>query len=241
MRELVGRSVAETRRKLGLTQDQVAARFRQHGLRSWGRGTVGQLEAGLRNPGLAELLLMAHALRIGICDLFPDRDDELVEIGEGAEVSPRWIREMITGDLWTKYVGQPSTEHPREQLPLEAYTGDVQLAAEAQRRRALLAPTFGWAASRGIEWTREDWDAVWSPVTEAERHAATRLGVKPAQVKFSARLLWDHRDFDDERDRRIGDIDQLEPRSRQARRGLVTRQMLTELRALLDEISGQQS
>jgi hypothetical protein len=38
-------------------------------------------------------------------------------------------------------------------------------------------------------------------------------------VKLSARVLWDHRDFDDERDGRIGDVDELEPRSRQARRG----------------------
>ena len=55
-------------------------------------------------------------------------------------------------------------------------------------------------------------------------------------MKLSARILWDHRDFDDERDSRIGDIDELEPRSRQARRGLVTREMLAELRALFEEI-----
>jgi hypothetical protein len=34
----------------------------------------------------------------------------------------------------------------------------------------------------------------------------------------------------------IGDVDELEPRSRQARRGLVTREMLAELRTLFEEI-----
>ena len=57
-------------------------------------------------------------------------------------------------------------------------------------------------------------------------------------MKLSARVLWEHRGFDDERDSRIGDVDELEPRSRQARRGLVTRGMLTELRAFLEEIYG---
>jgi len=52
-------------------------------------------------------------------------------------------------------------------------------------------------------------------------------------VKLASRALWDHRDFDEERDRRVGNVDELEPRSRQARRGLVTRDMLAELRVLL--------
>jgi len=57
-------------------------------------------------------------------------------------------------------------------------------------------------------------------------------------VKLSARVLWDHRNFDDERDSRVGDVDGLEPRSRQARRGLVTRGMLAEMRAFLEEVYG---
>jgi hypothetical protein len=69
-------------------------------------------------------------------------------------------------------------------------------------------------------------------------YVARRLGVEIAQVKLSARVLWEHRGFDDERDSRISDVDELEPRSRQARRGLVTRSMLTELRAFLEEICG---
>ena len=79
---------------------------------------------------------------------------------------------------------------------------------------------------------------MFETASDTEQHAARRLGVEIAQVKLSARVLWDHRDFDDERDSRIGDVDELEPRSRQARRGLVTREMLAELRAFLEEING---
>jgi len=72
--------------------------------------------------------------------------------------------------------------------------------------------------------------------SDAERHAAQRLGVEVTHVKLASRALWDHRDFDEERDRRVGNVDELKPRSRQARRGLVTREMLGQLRVLFDEI-----
>ena len=77
--------------------------------------------------------------------------------------------------------------------------------------------------------------AMWESASDTERHAARRLGVEIPQLKLAARARWEHRGFDEERDRRAGDIDQLAPRSRQARRGLVTREMLAELRAVLEE------
>lgn len=73
--------------------------------------------------------------------------------------------------------------------------------------------------------------AFYAP-SEADRHAARRLGVEPAVVRLAARVMW-QRDFAQERDNRVGDVDELEPRSRQARRGLVTRTMLGELRESL--------
>jgi len=60
-----------------------------------------------------------------------------------------------------------------------------------------------------------------------------------AEIKLAASALWgharradeerNHHDFDEERDRRIGDPQALTASCRQARRGLVTRAMLTEL------------
>ena len=55
-------------------------------------------------------------------------------------------------------------------------------------------------------------------------------------MKLTSRALWKHLDFEQERDRRLGDIDQLPPRSRQARRGLVTREMIAELRAAFEDM-----
>jgi transcriptional regulator with XRE-family HTH domain len=64
--------------------------------------------------------------------------------------------------------------------------------------------------------------------TDAERHASRRLGVTPAEVRRAAGALYG-RGFDVERDVRSGAAAEGDARSRQARRGLVAREMLAEI------------
>jgi transcriptional regulator with XRE-family HTH domain len=64
--------------------------------------------------------------------------------------------------------------------------------------------------------------------TDAERHAARRLGVSAAEVRQAAGTLWG-RGFDVERDVRSEAGGGGDARSRQAKRGLAARKMLTEL------------
>ena len=240
--ELIGRGVAEARRRKGLTQEQAARRFQGRGLRTWRKGTVGQLEAGLRRPGLDEVLLMASALEVTVDQLIPGEDDERVELGNGATVSPRWIREMLTGELH-RDTPRPSADMPYAQFPVHKVMAEVmhRLGAEENRAEALLAPILKWAEQHNVKLTSEDWEAIFDTPSDTERHAARRLGIEVTQLKLSARVLatralWGLPEFDDERDRRVGNLGELEPRSRQAHRGLVTRQMLTELWAFLDEV-----
>jgi transcriptional regulator with XRE-family HTH domain len=233
--DLIARGVAAERHRQGLTQEQVALMFRSHGLRAWRKGTVGQLEAGLRKPRLDEVLLMARALSVTLDKLIPGGDDERIELGDDAKVSPRWIREMLTGDF---YRDRPLEDLPYERFPVDELMADALIRSEAEKKRVdvLAQPILEWAKQHDVKLAEGDWLAVFETASDTERRAARRLGVEIAQVKLSARVLWDHRDFDDERDGRIGDVDELEPRSRQARRGLVTREMLAELRALFEEI-----
>jgi len=240
--ELIGRGVAEARRRKGLTQEQAARRFQGRGLRTWRKGTVGQLEAGLRRPGLDEVLLMASALEVTVDQLIPGEDDERVELGDGATVSPRWIREMLTGELH-RDTPRPSADMPYAQFPVHKVMAEVmhRLGAEENRAEALLAPILKWAEQHNVKLTSEDWEAIFDTPSDTERHAARRLGIEVTQLKLSARVLatralWGLPEFDDERDRRVGNLGELEPRSRQAHRGLVTRRMLTELWAFLDEV-----
>jgi hypothetical protein len=97
-----------------------------------------------------------------------------------------------------------------------------------------------WAKQHDVQLTGADLMASHERPSDSERHAAQRLGVEISPLKLASRTLWDHRNFDAERDRRIGNVDELPPRSRQARRGLVTREMLADLRGLFDELKVSQ-
>ncbi len=208
--------------------------FRSHGLRAWRKGTVGQLKAGLRKPRLDEVLLMARALSVTLDKLIPGGDDERIELGDDAGGEPS----LIARDVRQFLPDRPLEDLPYERFPVDELMADALIRSEAEKKRVdvLAQPILEWAKQHDVKLAEGDWLAVFETASDTERRAARRLGVEIAQVKLSARVLWDHRDFDDDRDCRIGDIDELEPRSRQARRGLVTREMLAELRALFEEI-----
>jgi len=243
MHELIGKGFAEVRRRQGLTQEEAAWRLQGRGLTAWRTSTVGSLEAGLRRPRLDEVLLMAAALQVPVDELIPGGDDERVELGHGAVVSPRWIREMLTGERWRDPDSRPLEKMPYEWFPVNATLAGAldQVRAEDKRYQELTAPILDWAEQHDVTLTEDDWRGMFDKPSDTERHAARRLKAEVPVLKLSAHVLWNHRDFDQERDRRVGDIDQLEPRSRQARRGLVTREMLAELRAFLeDAYAGQE-
>jgi transcriptional regulator with XRE-family HTH domain len=230
--DLIAKGVAEVRRQRGWTQEQTANMFRGRGLRAWRTSTVGSLEAGLRRPRFDEMLLMASALGVTLDKLIPGGDDERVELGDDAVVSPRWIREMLAGDFWEQRV----EEMPYEHFPIHDVIREVSRRAEEERKRAHEEQILDWAEHHGITLMAGDLFASHKRPSDAERHAAQRLGVEPSDVKLTSRALWKHLDFDEERDQRVGDIEQLPPRSRQARRGLVTRQMIAQLRVAFDEM-----
>jgi transcriptional regulator with XRE-family HTH domain len=234
--DLIAKGIAEARRRNGWTQEHTARVFRAHGLHAWRKGTVGQLEAGLRKPRLDEVLLMARALEVTVDQLIPGGDDERVNLTDDATVSPRWIREMLRGEFFRG--DRLAKELPYERFPLDDVIAEVMRRAQTEEDRdAPLVEAIGeWDEQHDDKLMGEDLLASHKRPSDAERHAAQRLGVEVAPLKLASRALWDHRNFDEERDRRVGNVDELEPRSRQARRGLVTRQMLAELRTFFEEI-----
>ena len=124
--------------------------FRSHGLRAWRKGTVGQLEAGLRKPRLDEVLLMARALSVTLDKLIPGGDDERIELGDNAEVSPRWIREMLTGDF---YRDRPLEDLPYEQFPVDELMADALIRSETEKKRVdvFAQPILEWAKQHDVK------------------------------------------------------------------------------------------
>ena len=224
---LCAAGIKAARQQRGWTQDDAARMFRAYGLSAWRAGTVGQMEAGLRRPRLDELVLIARALQVTLDELIPG-DDELVELGGGAVMTPQGIRDLLSGGFHRDY-----DKRPHGTTPFESFPGidRVRDRAEAYRPRhehleSLLEPI----AERFPGLTGADWDAAFYVPSDADRHAGRRLKREAAEVRLTARGLWG-RDFTEERDARVGDIGEMEARSRQARRGLVTRGMLAELQA----------
>jgi transcriptional regulator with XRE-family HTH domain len=234
--DLIARGAAEARRQKGWTQEEAARVFRAHGLRAWRKGTVGQLEAGLRKPRLDELLLIARALDVSVDKLFPGRDSERVDLGDDAEVSPRWIREMLRGDFYSP--DRPAKAVPHERFPLDDVIAEMRRRAQEQEKREepFIEAVEDWDERHGGTLMGAALLAMHKRPSDGERHAAQRLGAEPWQVILASYALWDNHGFDEERDSRIGNVDELAPRSRQARRGLVAREMLAELRAFFGEI-----
>jgi len=244
MHEVIAKGTAVVRRNRGWTQEQAAGAYRLHGLTTWRTSTVGSLEAGLRRPRLDEVLLMCAALEVTLADLIRAADEDggqEVELGDGAILSTR----VILGYLHEGFeeIGELSVDDPRA---TRWFPGDDRISKEIARSRAererlmpVLAPIIAWSKEHGGELAQGDYSAAVGTPSDADRHAARRLGTETAVVRLAARALW-HQDFDQERDERVGDVDRLEPRSRQAHRGLVTRALLAELEQLLHEADGTQ-
>ena len=236
MHDLIAKGVAEARQRKGWTQERAAREFRAKGLTSWRKGTVGQLEAGLRRPRLDEVLLMCRALEISLEHLIPG-GDERVEMGDGAVMTPQGIRELLAGD-YNRLDSRPAHEDPYERFPEDVALDDLyrRSVSEKERLESLLQPITQWCDDHGFQLLHGDYRSAFGAPEDAERHAARRLNVEPAQVRLAARVLWNHQGFGAERDARIGDAASLSARSLQARRGLVTRDMLAELREFLDSV-----
>jgi transcriptional regulator with XRE-family HTH domain len=230
MHDLIAKGVAAARQRRRWTQEQAAREFRAHGLTTWRTSAVSQLEAGLRRPRFDEVLLMAAALDVSLEELIPG-DDEQVELGDGATMTPRAIRALLRDFDEFGKVPVDDIYFPGDARLAELYT---RSKAEEALIRPRLEPIVAWAKRRGVKLTAGDWQEAFGPVADPERHAARRLGVLPAEVKFAAWVLW-HQDFAEQRDARIEDANEIEPRSLQARRGIVTRAMLRELRTFLTE------
>jgi len=67
---IVGPQIRELRRKMGLTQEELAAQCQHKGF-DISRGTLSQIEARLRCLGDKELFLLASVLGVKVDDLYP--------------------------------------------------------------------------------------------------------------------------------------------------------------------------
>jgi transcriptional regulator with XRE-family HTH domain len=98
MHDVIGKGAAAIRRRKGWTQEQAARAYRNEGLTTWRTGTVGSLEAGLRRPGIDDVLRMCAALGTTLDGLIQAADEGgecMVELAPGVTASTRAIRDRL--------------------------------------------------------------------------------------------------------------------------------------------------
>lgn len=208
--EIAGTSLRRIRTRSRATADSVATAARSVGL-TWTGITVAHIETGRRSLLVEELILLPPILSQAIgrpVSLHELLNDDLVRVpGTGARstaIPMPTVWRLLAGEL------------------VDAADVNVGPGAEVSDDIIALLPAD------------VDHDTAISATLdakgEAEQAIARKLGVEPVQVAYAARVRWS-RSVGEERDSRIPEIGDpnLRPRSLQAKRGHVTRELLVEL------------
>lgn len=215
LRSVLAAGVARLRAERGLGEDEAAALLRSYGLVGWQAGTVTQVEAGVRPLAIEELLLVCAAYRVSVAEL-TGPDPEPVELAVGARLPAAAVRALLADD------GEVVRALPPDAL-------DVPATRPATHGRPPPPDALVDAAARlGVQGPAEVGRAL-ATIGDAERNAARRLGVTPERLVLAAVGRWG-RPFTAERDTRIAlRRATTEPDRHIMLRGLVTRELLTEL------------
>jgi transcriptional regulator with XRE-family HTH domain len=152
MYEVIGRGAAAIRKRKGWTQEQAARAYRARGLTTWRTSTVGSLEAGMRRPGVDDVLLMCAALGTTLDGLIQAADEggeRIVELAPAVSVSTRAIRDHLRPGSEAPPVVPPGAA---DKMPTEAEQHAARRfgASVTEVRRAALAL---W--SRGFDEERD--------------------------------------------------------------------------------------
>jgi transcriptional regulator with XRE-family HTH domain len=226
----VGAQVKLIRQQHGATAEEVGAAARAFGL-SWRRATVSQIENGERGLSAEELVLLPLLLGwLGLPNTWTDLVGDGDDLRLGPEVSvPRWvvIEVLSRSDDDELHLGEVDAPH------LE------QLRAGQQRLADRLPELAAWWRAAWPQGTvAQHRQAKTSAAYEAEKRAASKLGVPPLVLAIAAHRTWD-RGLTEERDRRVVEQtnDDASPRTVQAVRGHVTRRLIAEVEPMAREIA----
>jgi len=203
----VGRRIRELRDAHGWVQEDVAAIARVFGL-DWTRATVAAIETGRRNLSAEELLLLPV--------LFGNlRGFALLKDGEPPASKPEDLDDFFPDG---------------EEVVL---TPSVSLLPELLR--ALVSGRYGKDEKERLDSMAATMEGLRGEAGEAEERAALRLGVTVVDIMATGQRLWG-RSLTEERDRRVAERGSDIPlESRRAIRGRVTRKLIEELGAVLEE------
>jgi transcriptional regulator with XRE-family HTH domain len=231
LHQLIGARLRQLREAAGLRQEDIATQARVLGF-DWVRGTVAMIEGGHRRVTLEEFLALPLLLSyVGIPDISLSRlipTDTPAQLNAQAAVSADTAHRFLTG----KSAGEQDTQKGG---PAVTEGRDEWDEAIALWRR--------WATGRSRRPRGPDPAAISAAIVDSRgdalANAARVLDVSPVAVSLAALLTWGRlltAERDDRVRQRVG-ASAPDARTLQAVRGHVTRTLLEELRAVLQDLS----
>jgi hypothetical protein len=214
LRAVLAAGAARVRAARGLGDEEAAELLRSYGLVGWQAGTLTQVEAGVRPLAVEELLLLCAAYRVSVAEL-TGSDPEPVELAAGARLPAAAVRALLAdGGEVVRALPAAALDVPATR-PVRPGPPPPDALVDAAARFGVKGPT---EVGRAL-----------AAIGDAERNAARRLGVTPERLVLAAVGRWG-KPFTAERDARIAlRKATTEPDLHITLRGLVTRELLTEL------------
>lgn len=254
--QAVGTFVRAYRQQHAITLESIARRGRDLGA-TWSLSSVQAIEAGKASPTLPTLLTLALVLGdlsgksltlvdlLGQAEVFDRPFSGRPELPVRRSLAERALRggkvEMTDEDAAPPFEGPFGPEVDDERIRpagdrLRPYVVDEKLDDEVNRRdgRALTPVEHSDMLDQMIDAYQEppepDWDDEddLHPPSLAEQRAAKKLDLDPAELRHWAEELWG-RGLEDESAHRAG------PDSSPQARGRVTRLLVDEIRAAIEE------
>lgn len=230
--QVVAANVRRLRAAADMSQERLALRLRTIGL-DWGRSQVAMVESGRRGVGLADGLALAHALDVPLVELLRSDDDRVTADGEAT-----WSADFLIGLVDGSAGDVPAHRAVRGAM------GEAELATALRMAPMVVANLMKAAQARwpslgeGTAGERESRMTAGSAIDAAaarRMERRTNLTVKPWEIVEAARELWG-RTYEAERDARVlSRTETATPRTLQALRGHVSRQLDDELEIKIEE------
>lgn len=219
---VVGANVRRLRLQRGISQDELARRFRDAGL-DMTRSAVAALERGGRNLTVADFLLVCVALLCAPNELLNGNGHVALSPTSSGRLED--VRRLLAGrneELKWGAIDRPATRKAKSK-PF-----DVKHLNENMETWERLMPGATWDQAEAAEESAKG---------EAETRTARALRVPGWQVGAAAFGLWGH-SLTAEREQRVKDL--LDPstptHSARTIRGHVTHQLVGEIRLRLEEV-----
>jgi transcriptional regulator with XRE-family HTH domain len=229
--DLLRHRVRRLRDERGETRDELARRARRFGL-PWTQAAVAHIEDGTRAIPVEEFLLLPFVFGCELADLFATENDPavldlsapMIELTEQARATGSAVAAVLRGE-WARqrpgdFFDTPETRDPRHVVGIVV----EGIARHVERRMKTYKRLWPGATLEELIEAESAADSL------AESKAAAKLGTDAKYVTVAAFGLW-RRSLTEERDRRLSDrvADDISARSRQAARGHITRELLSEL------------